>query len=114
MHEAGISEALIEQLATVASQHGWSRLSRVWVRLGLLSGIVPEALEFAFNAMSPGTPAEGAELLFETEAGQFDCAVCGRLDLERLDFICPQCGGALQLLRAGRELLLCGVEPILS
>lgn len=114
MHEVAISEALLGQLDSLASQHGWSRLRRVWVRLGLLSGVVPEALEFAFTAMSPGTPAEGAELLFETEPGRFVCAVCGELDLERLDFSCPQCGGPLQLLRAGRELFLCGVEPILS
>jgi hydrogenase nickel incorporation protein HypA/HybF len=114
MHEVAISEALLEQLDSLASQHGWSRLRRVWVRLGLLSGVVPEALEFSFTAMSPGTPAEGAELVFETEPGQFACAVCGELDLDRLDFSCPHCGGPLQLLRASRELALCGVEPILS
>ena len=114
MHEAAISEALLEQLATLAKRNGWVRLRRVWVRLGLLSGVVPEALEFAFSAMSPGTPAEGAELLLETEPGRFDCAVCGGLDLERMEFTCPQCGGPLQLQQAGRDLLLCAVEPLLS
>ena len=112
MHEVAISEALLGQLGCLAGQHGWTRLRRVWVRLGLLSGVVPEALEFAFTAMSPGTPAEGAELLFETEPGRFVCAGCGELDLKRLDFSCPQCGGPLQLLRAGRDLFLCGVEPM--
>ncbi|MCX6867348.1 MAG: hydrogenase maturation nickel metallochaperone HypA [Verrucomicrobia bacterium] len=112
MHEVAISEALLEQLASLVEQHGWSRLRRVWVRLGLLSGVVPEALEFAFSAMSPGTPAAGAELVLETEPGYFDCAVCGELELDRVDFTCPQCGGPLQLVRAGRELFVSGVEPM--
>lgn len=114
MHEVAISEALLEQLASLAAQQGWSRLRRVWVRLGLLSGVVPEALEFAFTAMSPGTPAAGAELVLETEPGRFECAACGELELGRLDFSCPQCGGPLQLLRAGRELFLSGIEPLES
>jgi hydrogenase nickel incorporation protein HypA/HybF len=113
MHEVAICEALLGQLASLSTQHGWSRLLRVRIRLGLLSGVVPEALEFAFTAMSAGTPAEGAELVLETEAGRFDCAVCGELELDHFDFACPQCGGPLQLLRAGRDLFLSGVEPIL-
>jgi hydrogenase nickel incorporation protein HypA/HybF len=114
MHEVSICEALLDQLTSLAAQQGWPRLRRVWVRLGLLSGVVPDALEFAFAAMAPGTPAEGAELLLENEPGHFDCAVCGELELERMDFTCPQCGGALQLLRAGRDLWLSGVEPMPS
>jgi hydrogenase nickel incorporation protein HypA/HybF len=112
MHEVAISEALLEQLASLAEQHGWSRLRRVWVRMGLLSGVVPEALEFAFSAMSPGTSAEGAELVLETVPGHFDCALCGALELDRVDFTCPKCGGPLQLVRAGRELYVSGVEPM--
>ena len=110
MHEVAISEALLGQLAALAGQHGWTRLSRVWVRMGLLSGVVPEALEFSFSAMATGTPAEGAELVMETEPGRFGCATCGEFDLTRFEFDCPQCGGPLQLLKAGRELMISAVE----
>ena len=112
MHEVAISEALLEQLVTLAGQHGWTRLSRVWVRMGLLSGVVPEALEFSFSAMADGTVAEGAELVMETIPGRFGCGACGEFDLERFEFACPQCGGPLQLLKAGRELMISGVELI--
>jgi hydrogenase nickel incorporation protein HypA/HybF len=112
MHELAISEALLGQLTGLAEQHGWPRLSRVWVRIGLLSGVVPEALQFAFNALSAGTPAEGAELVLETAPGRFACDQCGELDLERLTFVCPQCDGPLRLLRASRELSLGGVEVV--
>ncbi len=112
MHEFAISEALLDQLTTMAGQHGWQGLSRVWLRIGLLSGVVPEALEFAFDALAPGTPAEGAKLIMETEPGRFSCVQCGEFDLDRLTFSCPHCNGALQLLRASREMSLSGVEVL--
>jgi len=114
MHELAICEALVDQLTVLAGRHGWSRVQRVWVRGGLLSGVVPEALEFTFAAIADGTPAEGAELVLETETGHFHCAVCGELELDHFGFACPQCDRPLKLLRAGRGLLLTEVEPILS
>ena len=114
MHEAAISEALLDKLASLAGLNGWSRILRVKVELGLLSGVVPEALGFAFEALSQGTPAEGAVLEMETESARFSCETCGDLDLNRLDFICPNCGGSLKLLQAGRGILLCEVQPMLS
>lgn len=114
MHELAICEALVDQLTTLAGQHGWSRLQRVRVRVGLLSGVVPEALEFTFGAIAEGTPAEGAELVLEKETGWFGCAVCGELELDHFGFACPKCGGPLKLLRAGRGLHLHEVEPILA
>jgi hydrogenase nickel insertion protein HypA len=111
MHEAAISEALLAQLSSLADQQGWERLRKVTLKLGLLSGVVPEALEFAFGALSVGTPAEGATLVMLTEPGQFSCADCGDLSLDRLDFTCPRCRGPLRLIHASRDLLLCGAEP---
>lgn len=112
MHEAAISKALLAQLSSLADQQGWSRLRQVTLKIGLLSGVVPEALDFAFGALSQGTPAEGATLVMRTEPGRFSCGDCGDLELDRLNFICPRCHGPLRLLEAGRDLLLCGVEPM--
>lgn len=110
MHEVAISEALLEQLVTLAGQHGWTRLSKVWVRMGLLAGVVPEALEFSFAALAAGTVAGDAELVMEIIPGRFACGVCGEFELERMEFACPQCGGPLHLLKAGRELMISAVE----
>ena len=43
-----------------AQAAGAQRLLRVRLRIGALSGVVPEALTFAFEALTPGTLAEGA------------------------------------------------------
>jgi len=114
MHEAAISEALLDKLASLAGLNGWSRILRVKVQLGLLSGVVPESLKFAFEVLAQGTPAEGAVLEMETEPARFSCDACGDMEQKRLDFICPNCGGSLRLLQAGRGILLCEVQPIIS
>ena len=111
MHEAAISEALLDQLASLASRTGWQRITAVNVRLGLLSGVVAEALEFAFHALAAGTPAAGATLFIDNEPGRFSCASCGERLLDRLDFTCPDCHGPLTLIHAGRDILLTGVKP---
>jgi hydrogenase nickel incorporation protein HypA/HybF len=114
MHELAICEALVGQLAEISARHGWSHLRRVRVRVGMLSGVVAEAMEFTFEAIADGTPAEGAELVLENEPGQFNCAACGDLELDRLRFACPHCDAPLKLLHAGRGLILEEVEPRIS
>lgn len=111
MHEAAISDALLGQLTTLAAQRGWHQLVEVHVRVGLLSGVVPEALSFAFAALGKGTVADGAALVFETEPARFACVQCGEIDQDRIQFVCPRCAGPLRLLHASRDLLLCGVTP---
>lgn len=110
MHEAAISEALLDHLASLADRNGWERILEVNVRLGLLSGVVPAALEFAFQALAGGTPAAEARLVIENDPGRFSCEACGEQVLDRLDFVCPGCDGPLTLLDAGRDILLTGVE----
>jgi hydrogenase nickel incorporation protein HypA/HybF len=111
MHEAAICEALLGQLTTLAARRDWPRLQEVRLRVGLLSGVAPEALEFAFSALAAGTVAEGSALVFETEPARFACITCGEIDHDRLEFVCPRCGGPLRLLHASRDLFLCGVTP---
>lgn len=108
-----ICEALVEQLAVLAGQHGWAGVARVRVKVGLLSGVVPEAMDFTFSAIAEGTPAEGAELVLDKETGSFHCAACGEIELDHFGFTCPRCDGPLKLLSGGRGLHLCEVEPIL-
>ena len=78
----------------------------------LLAALLPWFL--LGRAAQDGTPAEGAELVLETEPGYFNCAICGELELDRLRFACPHCDGPLKLLRAGRGLMITEVEPIVS
>ncbi len=105
MHEAGIAlnliEAVEERLETVPG----ARVATIRVRIGELSGVSSDALAFAFECLSAGTPLEGARLAFEVVPLAMACRACGRTSpVEDLVFRCPACGSEKTEVTGGREL----------
>lgn len=81
------------------------------VRVGPLSGVVVEALRFAFEALAPGTSAEGARLDIEETAPAFHCPRCGAdYSTPVGSYECPSCGFPGGELRGGHELELISIE----
>ena len=83
----------------------------VTVQIGALSGVVAEAVEFAFDVCSKGTMAEGARLDILKVAGRGRCLDCrAEAELDRLTHVCPRCGSlALEILQ-GQELKFTEME----
>ena len=110
MHELAIMESTLDLALAQARQNGATRIRAVRLRIGTLSGVVPDALQFAFEALAPGTLAEGAQLTIESVPARFWCAACDREFASDLFAQCPDCGGLSGDLRAGRELELTSLE----
>ena len=90
---------------------GAVRVHEIRLRIGVLSGVVPDALRFAFEALTPGTAAEGAALMIEEVPARFWCAACRREFVSpNLYSECPHCHNPSNELRAGRELELTSME----
>ncbi|HYG35135.1 MAG TPA: hydrogenase maturation nickel metallochaperone HypA, partial [Clostridia bacterium] len=62
MHELSIMDSALNLALDQARKAGAKRICGIRLRIGALSGVVPEALEFAFEALVTGTLAEGAKL----------------------------------------------------
>lgn len=112
MHELGIAAEALQQTLDHAARAGASRVSRIVLRVGLFSGVDPEALRFAFSAVLPGTPAEGAEVEITTIAAVGHCPDCGKDFSPAADllFECPECGRISTTIVQGRELELSRLE----
>lgn len=109
MHELAIAESVVE---AVLERTGDRHVSTVRVRVGRLSGVVPDALMFCFELATPGTALEGAGLEIAEPTGRAHCRECGAdFDLEDLILLCP-CGSANVEVVAGRELLVTSVEVV--
>jgi hydrogenase nickel incorporation protein HypA/HybF len=94
-----------------AQKAGARRVLSLRLRIGVLSGVVPEALEFAFEALAPGTLAEGATMVIDAVPARFWCAACAReFQADELFAGCPNCGTPSSELRAGREMEVASVE----
>ncbi len=111
MHEYSIMQSALNQALHQARLAGAVRVHEIRLRIGVLSGVVPDALRFAFEVLAPGTSAEGAVLTMEEVPARFWCAKC------RQEFVsanlyaeCPDCRTPSGELRAGRELELSSME----
>ena len=85
-------QSALDQVLEKARQAGASRVHAIRLRIGALSGVVPDALQFAFEALADGTPAQGARLLIEDVPARFWCATCSQeFAATRMFAECPDC-----------------------
>ena len=111
MHELSIMDSALTLALDEAQKAGATRVHLVRLRIGALSGVVPEALRFAFDALAPGTAAEGGQLAIEQVPARFWCAACAReFQPDSLYAECPDCHQPSGELRAGREMEVASLE----
>lgn len=111
MHELSLTQNLIAIAEEHARRAGGTAIREIVVEVGELSGAIPEALEFAFDACSKGTLAEGAILTIRQVAGHGRCIVCAaEAACHALTAVCPVCGALAFELDAGRELRVLELE----
>lgn len=111
MHEVSIMAEAVRLAVESARARGASRIHELRLRVGTLSGAVPEALEFAFDAVTDDTVAQGASLVIETVPAKWWCGECAaEFGGDELLAECPRCGTWSGELRAGRELDIASIE----
>jgi hydrogenase nickel incorporation protein HypA/HybF len=107
MHELSITQGLVD---AVLDRTGERTVTAVNLRVGALSGVLPDAMRFCFDVIAAGTPLAGARLSIDEPRGLARCRSCqDEFELADLILLCP-CGSAdVEVLR-GRELMLMSVE----
>ena len=113
MHEMSLCEGMREILEGQARAHGIARIARVRVEIGRFAGVEKPALEFAWEVVMRGSPAEGAELIMLDLPGRAACWDCGH-DVEIDDRLapCPDCGGGKLMPTGGGEMRIKDLEAV--
>ena len=111
MHEVGITRSLVE----IAEQHlrrsGHNRVLSVSIAIGELSGVVADAVEFCFEAVTRDTLMAGSRLIIKRIAGEKSCHDChSSFAADNQTFTCPQCGSFFLDIVAGDELKILELE----
>ena len=109
MHELGIMQGVVRVCMEEQARRGFSRVERIVLSVGAVSGIVPECLERFFPAAARGTVAEGAKLITHTIPAGIECPECGYSG-EIHGSECPGCGGWAYRLTQGCEFYIDSLE----
>jgi len=111
MHEFSIMQAALEAAGEKTRAAGASQIHRITLRIGSLSGVVPEALRFAFDALKDQSLAAQADLeIVEVSAVAFCPACATEFAVTEINYECPRCHEPSGQLRCGKEMELAALE----
>jgi hydrogenase nickel incorporation protein HypA/HybF len=111
VHELSLVASVFDVLEEKAREHGASRVTAVVLRVGRMSGVVPDLLESAFDSFRKGTLAEGARLEIVIVPVKLRCPDCGGASVrEDTDFSCAACGSRRVEIVEGREIVVEKIE----
>ncbi len=105
MHEMSLAEGVLQLMEDAAHSQGFSRVKTVWLEIGRLAAVEPEAMRFCFDAVTHGSLAEGARLEIVNLPGQGWCMKCAMtVPIEEQFGACPQCGSYQVQATGGTEM----------
>ncbi|MHB8946637.1 MAG: hydrogenase maturation nickel metallochaperone HypA/HybF [Bacillota bacterium] len=116
MHELSLAQEVLSTINDSARDNGIRRVTRVRLVIGTMSGVLPEALRFSFDAVREVVPAWTPGLFAATRLDILEkeatakCRRCGEAfpvgDLSDLPSPCPVCGSTDLSLDGGLELFI--------
>jgi hydrogenase nickel incorporation protein HypA/HybF len=105
MHELSIATEIIDIVDKEAARLHIARVGEINLKIGALSGVNPDALLFALEASTIGTPLEKVKVNIETVPVRGSCRACGReFELNEFVFVCSHCGSGDLHITGGEEL----------
>jgi len=105
MHEMSLAEGILDLIEDAARREGFGKVRTVFLEIGRLSSVEPEAMAFCFDAVVRGSRADGARLEIIAVPGAGLCLDCGRETmLEAVYDPCEHCGAAPVKVTGGTEM----------
>jgi hydrogenase nickel incorporation protein HypA/HybF len=112
MHELSIAMSIVEMAQEEAERRGKVKVQAVYLRLGLLCGVVKEALLSSYEMACEDTLLEGSRLLVEEIPVEVYCPTCDTVrPLSSIQmFTCSECGTPTPAILRGKELEVVALE----
>ena len=112
MHELSIAQNLLDIVSAQCLKSGFKEIESVNIKIGKASGILPDALSFAFDAIKTDTIARNASLKIAEVPVTAFCRDCDSEFTVEEEYVlcCPSCKGSSFVMTAGRELDIIDME----
>jgi hydrogenase nickel incorporation protein HypA/HybF len=111
MHEFSLIQSIVEIVLESASKHHLKQVSTVEIEVGKASGVIREAMEFAWEAARKETILDHTVLKIKVIPLLVRCNLCDRqYEPDEVYECCPGCGGVSPEVITGKELKVVSIE----
>ena len=111
MHELSVAQSIIEIIQQHISESEWECVRAVRLKIGVCAGIVPDSLEFSFQAITAESSLRQAKLEIETIPFRIYCNTCKTTTEDNSGFVvCGICGSADTKIISGLEMQINEIE----
>lgn len=103
---------VLDTALRVAEKNGGKKVTKITLKVGLMSGVVPSYIQSFFDVISKETIANGAEIILEPDPAVFICPKCGEKTVyEALgpEYVCGNCGNRALRLSSGHGFQIVNV-----
>jgi len=110
VHEMSIAMDVLQIVSEHLPAHP-VKVTRIRLKVGKLTAVVPDNFRFCMEAIAKDGPAEGAEIVIEEAPLLVECESCGaQSELREPVFICPNCESTSLNVVSGRDLFIESIE----
>lgn len=111
MHEYSIVQSLLDSCDENAAQNKATKVTKVVIKIGVMSGVEPELLKTAFDTFKEKTICEEAELIINIQPILIRCNNClNESILKKIQYCCPTCKSTELDVLDGENMYLMQLE----
>ncbi|WP_027624750.1 hydrogenase maturation nickel metallochaperone HypA [Clostridium lundense] len=111
MHELSLTESIVKICSEEALKNNLKRIEEIRLKVGELSGIVPDCIQYYFNIISKDTVLKGAVIKVEKIPMEIQCKDCNNIcTVNKINFCCPNCGSFNIKILKGNEFYIDSIK----
>lgn len=111
MHEYSIVQSLIDSCQEHVKANDARKVTKVVVKIGVMSGVEPHLFSEAFSVFKEDTVCNDAELVLNVQKVKIECNDCGDIqELQKNEYLCPKCQSENIKIIDGEEMFLMQLE----
>lgn len=111
MHEYSIVQSLLDSCEEHAKQNDAKKVTKVVIKIGVLSGVEADLLQTAFDTFKEGTVCDDCIFQINVQKVVVFCNECKEEStLEKHEFLCPKCQKNDLKVIDGEDMYLMSLE----
>ncbi len=111
MHEYSIVQSLLDSCEENAKVNDATKITKVVVKIGVMSGVEPELLQTAFDTFKEETICHEAKFILNIQKVVINCNDCNtKSELEKNEYCCPKCQSTNIEILDGEDMYLMQLE----